>query len=795
MGARRAADPPRPDASGDSRRLLAAAEVSLALRGGESLATLVDAVEAAARTAFPDGVPQLFLAEDRAGTVCRWRDGGPGEPGLPPSGSLVEWVLRRQEAVFAPSPRPAPPAPDAEGRDGAAGGGGFFALPLSRGRRPLGVWIVSFPTARVFSRDDRLFARLLGDALSMGLARQHGEQALADAAAHVEQLEARAEEGESLLAQMLSVVAHEMRTPLTCIKAYAETLIDIPEEQWGARTPFLEIINEECDRLGRLLNNALDYSRLESGQRSFHLSTLLPADLLQDVIMTLAPEGKRRGVELRARVPEGFGPVEGDCDLLKQLCINLTGNAIKFSPENGPVDLAVSGDEERWRLTVSDRGPGIPEDQRERIFERFYRVEQDGKKAVPGTGLGLAIARNIAELHGGSVRAEGNPEGGSVFQVDLPRVQRAPQAARDVARELWRRPEVERLLHEGVQVISEVLGAQIISAMLVDPERGDLRIVAALGLDESVFQRRVGYRGGIAGRALAQAAPVLVNDIENDPRFRRPNHPQYNTKSLVCVPLILEGQAVGVINVNNKRSRLPFDEGDLEQLTDIAERLAAAARRSGALAANPGALDEEAAALRAAVLPRHDLLFGGRDAQALAFELARRLGADPAEARRLAGLAGSAAGRRPAEQPEGGIRPAASAHAGVAALPAGGERRRRRRTGRSTAAARSRVAQLGATRQILLGRHEQWDGDGHPLGLKGHGIPLGARILAVVDELRALTQGGAFRPAMGAESALAEVERAAGSRFDPQVVAVLGDLVAEDVTAQSAGGGRRRRGA
>ena len=769
----------RPAVASDARLLPLLADVSLALSSGDDVAVLLDVVDAAARAAFGAGETRLFLVDGRSGAVCPWdaARGAAGEPCLPAAGGVVDWVLRREEAVFAGAAGRGGPRLEPEA--GGERGRGFLALPLAAHGALHGVWVMSFPVARVFGPGERSFARLLAGALAVALERLGRARELAATTAQVEQLEARAEDGESLLAQMLSVVAHEMRTPLTCIKAYAETLIDIPEEQWGARQPFLEIINEECDRLGRLLTNALDYSRLESGQRSFHLSTLLPGDLLQDVLLTLAPEARRRQVELRVQAPEGFGSVEGDCDLLKQLCINLTGNAIKFSPDGTAVDLVVTGDGERWRLAVVDRGPGIPAEQRERIFERFYRVESEGRKAVPGTGLGLAIVRNIAELHGGHVWAAANPEGGSVFHVDLPRVQRAPEAARAVVRELWGRPETQRLLGEGVRVISEVMEAQIVSAMLVDPERGDLRVVATVGLDESVSKRRVGYRGGIAGKALAQAAPVLVNDIENDPRFRRPNHPQYTTKSFVCVPLLLDGQAVGVLNVNNKRSRQPFDERDLELLASIAARLAAAARRTRAAAGTPAELEQELQALRAAIVPPQDLVLGRRGAAALAHDLAVRLGAGEAEASRLARLTDGVRG--------GDLDPAPVLRAPRRGRGPGPSRR---------AAAGARVAELGGTREILLGRHERWDGSGQPRGLAGEAIPLGGRVLAVVDALRGLVQGSAYRPALGAEAALAELEQAAGRAFDPQVVARLGELAAEDEERPAAlGGARPGRGA
>src|SRR5262249_54861846 len=389
----------------------------------------------------------------------------------------------------------------------------------------------------------------------------------------------------------------------------------------------------------RLLMNALDYSRLESGQKSFHLTTLKPEDLVTDALLTMAPEGKRRKVEVSAHVPETFGTVEGDLDLLNQLCLNLVSNAIKSSPEPGQVEVVVSGDEEGWRLEVMDRGPGIPEDQAERIFERFYRVEQEGRR-VPGSGLGLAIARNITELHGGRIVVTPRAGGGSVFTVTLPRVQRAPDEACQLAAELWERRDCLRLLDDAVALASEALEAQIVSLMLVDPQRGDLKMAAALGLDESALKRRVGFRGGVGGQALAQAAPVLVNDIETDPRFRRPNHPQYSTKSLICVPLIVAGRSIGVINVNNKRSREAFGEDDLALMATLVDRVCSTVERSLAFPESPESLAETMAALRAPVHLRSDLELGQRPPGAVAYGLARRLGASAEESRLLSRLAG-----------------------------------------------------------------------------------------------------------------------------------------------------------
>jgi signal transduction histidine kinase/putative methionine-R-sulfoxide reductase with GAF domain len=748
MPARRAA---RPSANGKAADSVLArlGEATFVLRTSSDVGALVDTVNAAAKDALHAKESRLFLIDERTGAVRPWDAGrgGPGEAFLPAPGGALEWTLRQVEPLFVSAN-----ATDLPALDKSLGGkraGAFFCLPL-RARGELdGVWVATFGALRSFSASDRLAAHLLGDALALGLERSRADRALAERELQAQRLEARAEEGESLLGQMLSVVAHEMRTPLTCIKAYAETLIDTPEDEVESRTPFLEIINEECDRLGRLLTNALDYSRLESGQKSFHLTTLLPEDLVTDVILTMAPEGKRRKVEITAHIPDGFGTVEGDLDLLKQLGLNLVSNAIKFSPDPGTVEIVVSGDEERWRLEVMDRGPGIPEDQSERIFERFYRVEQEGRR-VPGTGLGLAIARNITELHGGRIGVTARPGGGSVFAVSLPRVQRAPESARRLAAELWQRRDCLRLLDDSVALVSEAMEAQIVSLMLVDPERGDLKMAAALGLDESALKRRVGFRGGVGGKALAQAAPVLVNDIETDPRFRRPNHPQYSTKSLICVPLIVAGQSIGVINVNNKRSREAFGEDDLVLMATLVDRVCSTVERSLAFPESPESPAETMAALRASIHLRSDLELGQRPPGAVAYGLARRLGASPAESRMLSRLAGGA----DLEGLEGDADGAAP----------------RAKGGRT----------LGLPRDILLARAERWDGAGHPRGLKGEAIPLGARILSAVDALHDLTHGSPHRAALPAAFALEEMSRLAGTRLDPRVQAAVTDLLAEE---------------
>lgn len=758
-------DPVSHDGTGTLTRL---AEIALALHSSTDFATLVDVIDSILRDTYRARDCRIFSIDEASGGLRPWDAALArlGDPYIPPSGGLLSTVLQREEALFLtyPSAEGPQPEPDLWHEECNA----VVALPLASGGELHGVMVVMMASKSRLLSADRVLFGFLADALAVSLERTRRSQDLERVRDEINHIENESEKREALLGQMLSVVAHEMRTPLTAIKAYAEALIDAPEDAWENRRPFLEIINEECDRLGRMIANALDYSRLESGQRSLRLTTLIPAELVGDVVMTLTPEGEKRGVKIESGVPEDFGCVEGDQDLLKQLCINLASNAIKFSPENDTVILNVSGDDDTWRLDVRDHGGGIAEDQREKIFQRFYRVEKEGARGVPGTGLGLAIARGIAELHGGRIWVAANPGSGSTFSVELPRVQRAPSEACSVAEGLWQHPAAQLFLEKAVDIIADVMQASIISVMGVHAETGDLRVQAALGLEDHARRRRVSYRGGIAGRALADATPVLVRDIEADPRFSRPNHPQYHTKSLICAPLIVGGHPVGVINVNNKRSREAFNEEDLALLTRLVERMAQAIERLRVFPDAPDVAAKGLASLRAVSRRHRELVLGRRLAAEYAQALAIRFGASGTDARRLANIADSRVhsllgfplagegsderGSRPAETPPGAGDP----------------------------------GRLGNIRDIVLALEEWWDGSGQPRGLKEDEIPLGARILAVVHAFHLWTSGRSYRPAMSPEEALRVLKEQSGGRFDPSVVAELESVLDEETAGESA---------
>jgi two-component system, NarL family, sensor histidine kinase BarA len=250
----------------------------------------------------------------------------------------------------------------------------------------------------------------------------------------------RLKELDRLKSNFLATVSHELRTPLTSIIGYSEMLVEgLAGELSAEQRDFVQTIRDKGDQLLSLIKGLLDLSKLESGTMSLRKNNVDVAALVKDVAATMAPTARKKEVELALEVEKGLPGIWADAERLRQVLLNLTENAIKFTPVSGSVRLTakLAGMEAQSppdaggmvllgarrtgvELRVADTGIGIPEAERNRVFDAFYQVDSSSTREAGGTGLGLSIVKRLVDGHDGTVRIESNQPRGTVFVVTIP---------------------------------------------------------------------------------------------------------------------------------------------------------------------------------------------------------------------------------------------------------------------------------------------------------------------------------------------------------------------------------------
>lgn len=218
---------------------------------------------------------------------------------------------------------------------------------------------------------------------------------------------------------VMAMITHEMRTPLTAIRGMSEVLMQFDADA-DRRREMHQTINEAAQRLSRMIDEYLDISRLESGVRQLRIASVRLATLIEQNLLLMEPLAIQRDIKLTRQLADDLPEVLVDEDLISRALTNLLGNAIKYSPPNSEVIVSAKTDGKSCFVSVSDQGPGIPPELRVRIFEKFYRVPRIEDADAPGTGLGLAMVQEIVELHGGRVMLESDAGSGSTFTLRLP---------------------------------------------------------------------------------------------------------------------------------------------------------------------------------------------------------------------------------------------------------------------------------------------------------------------------------------------------------------------------------------
>jgi two-component system sensor histidine kinase BarA len=250
----------------------------------------------------------------------------------------------------------------------------------------------------------------------------------------------RLKELDRLKSNFLATVSHELRTPLTSIIGYSEMLAEgIAGEMSAEQRDFVRTIHEKGEQLLELITGLLDLSKLESGTLAMRKTDVSVDQVIADVVQTVSPTARKRSVRVVSELDEGLPKLWADPTRLRQVLLNLTDNALKFTPEGGVVSIAAKAtsvdvepaDEDGGlvllrskqpavEIRVSDTGIGIPDPEKTKVFDAFYQVDSSSTRQVGGTGLGLSIVKRLVEGHDGRVRIEDNKPQGAVFVVTIP---------------------------------------------------------------------------------------------------------------------------------------------------------------------------------------------------------------------------------------------------------------------------------------------------------------------------------------------------------------------------------------
>ncbi len=583
-----------------------------------------------------------------------------------------------------------------------------------------------------------------------------------------------------LRARLAAVTAHELKTPLTSITAYAEVLEQQIEDPGFQHTgEFLRVIRSEADRLLRLVDRLLDSSRRGRGPALGATEPIAVPALVSDALQTLAPQAAARDLRLVSRVPEALPPLAGDADLVRQVLLNLLGNALKFTPAGGQVVIAAREDAAMLRLEVSDSGPGIPPHELRAIFQSFYRARSTN--AAEGVGLGLSIVKEIVALHAGHLDVHSRPGRGATFGVLLPKAQTHHDGPTLVAGGGGDPALQRQLAAHTLRLVAELASARGVAILLPEDTAPAAQVVtAALGLDPAVVATRV--------------APAALRRVDGAPEVRLVRGADLLPAALpggghpgdtMLAPLEVaaagpEGAApAGHLLVTRRLGGGAFSEDDLILLGVLAEIVG----RAWSEALHPevdrhgreGVAEALAAlsGLRRTGVPTADPL-----ALRLLSRTGRRLGLSSFAIRLL--------------QYAGALHDAGMVlvDPDVVLKPATLDLDERDHIDRHPERGLDLLGPLVAIpelQEIIRHHHERVDGQGYPEGRRGEAIPLGARILAVVDAFFAMIRSRPWRDGRPVAAAVAEIQGNAGTQFDQAVVAAfLGVLIEEGLLTEPA---------
>lgn len=303
----------------------------------------------------------------------------------------------------------------------------LLVVPLIIRDRAIGTMTVDSAQPNAFSESDIQLMMIAAAQVSVAIANARLFEALEERAAELAAAYEELKESDRLKDELVQNVSHELRTPLTFVKGYVDLLM---EGEMGLVTPHqqeaLLIVAEKTDEITRLIEDIITLQRIDAG--NLQLEKVSLAEMIKTAVASHTLVADKKGMRIAPQIPDGIADLAFvDKQRINQVLDNIIGNALKFSPDGGIITVTLFEEGDMIGIAVSDQGVGVPEDKRERIFERFYQVDGSARRRFGGTGVGLAIVKRIVDAHQGHIWVESEVREGSTFFITL------PKAARQVA--------------------------------------------------------------------------------------------------------------------------------------------------------------------------------------------------------------------------------------------------------------------------------------------------------------------------------------------------------------------------
>lgn len=371
------------------------------------------AVTRIAREEMRADCASLMSVNDKGHLTLMAGDGLPYEGAPQPSSFLPQGILRELLAQRKPMVlrQPLPEDPDAAIAFGSSTFTSAIALPLVHRERLLGIMSVAkLREETPFNPGDEELFTVLGSQVAVAMDN-------ARLLAEIQTAYQRLSELDHLKSEFISIASHELRSPLAVVLSYTTLLED---EATGPMREHMSQVVQAAMQLRSVIDEMVSLRRLDTGEAQVHIASCALAGVVQESLedLRLLVEGKRQRTTVN--LPPDLASVRADDQLLRLILGNLISNAIKFTPEGGAIDISAHMEGQRVITAVHDTGVGIPEEEQERIFQRFYQVEDSLRRRHGGIGLGLAIAREMADLMDGRIWVQSQPGRGSTFYLSLP---------------------------------------------------------------------------------------------------------------------------------------------------------------------------------------------------------------------------------------------------------------------------------------------------------------------------------------------------------------------------------------